>query len=460
MTAIISSEVIPRATVLPEGPLSVLSQVEVHRLCTTYDSEVHRLFKRCALAVLAGEPRIDDEREIFRTFADFDVRIEQDDRGIRLELFHAPAQAYVDGRMIRGVAQQLFAVLRDLVFVATAREDQFSDLSTPQGVTDLVFKILRNAGLLREGPQSGVVVCWGGHAINRAEYEYTKEVGYELGLRGLEVCTGCGPGAMKGPMKGATIGHAKQRLSPARHIGITEPGIIASESPNPIVNELVVMPDIEKRLEAFVRLGHGIVVFPGGVGTAEEMLYLLGVLAHPDNESLPFPIVLTGPESSLRYFNQFDNFVRRTLGDAFAGRYQVVVDEPRRVAALVRAGVDAVLSFRDTHDDAGYFNWALRVPQDFQTHFEPTHAAMAALNLDPARRPHELACDLRRAFSGIVAGNVKQSGMDRVETHGPFELRGDPAIMNALDDLLGDFARDHRMKLDRRAYRPCYRLVT
>ena len=29
------------------------------------------------------------------------------------------------------------------------------------------------------------------------------------------------------------------------------------------------MPDMEKRLEAFVRIGHGIVVFPGGVGTAE-----------------------------------------------------------------------------------------------------------------------------------------------------------------------------------------------
>jgi predicted Rossmann-fold nucleotide-binding protein len=67
---------------------------------------------------------------------------------------------------------------------------------------------------------------------------------------------------MKGPMKGATIGHAKQRLHNGRYLGITEPGIIAAESPNPIVNDLVIMPDIEKRLEAFVRAGHGIVVFP------------------------------------------------------------------------------------------------------------------------------------------------------------------------------------------------------
>src|SRR3546814_20030900 len=70
-----------------------------------------------------------------------------------------------------------------------------------------------------------LVVCWGGHSINRDEYQYTKDVGYELGLRGLDICTGCGPGAMKGPMTGATIAHAKQRQRRPRYIGITEPGI-------------------------------------------------------------------------------------------------------------------------------------------------------------------------------------------------------------------------------------------
>ena len=79
-------------------------------------------------------------------------------------------------------------------------------------------------------------------------------------------------------MKGATIGHAKQRIEHGRYIGVTEPGIIAAEPPNPIVNQLVILPDIEKRLEAFVRLAHGIVVFPGGAGTAEEILYLAGML--------------------------------------------------------------------------------------------------------------------------------------------------------------------------------------
>ena len=117
-------------------------------------------------------------------------------------------------------------------------------------------------------------------------------------------------------MKGATIGHAKQRISTGRYMGITEPGIIAAESPNPIVNSLVIMPDIEKRLEAFVRLGHGIVVFPGGVGTAEEILYLLGILLHPDNKHQPMPMIMTGPKSAEPYFGKLMSLLVRPWANA------------------------------------------------------------------------------------------------------------------------------------------------
>ena len=45
------------------------------------------------------------------------------------------------------------------------------------------------------------------------------------------------------------------------------------------------MPDIEKRLEAFTRLGHTFLIFPGGPGTFEEFLFLLGIKLHPDNRN-------------------------------------------------------------------------------------------------------------------------------------------------------------------------------
>ena len=180
----------------------------------------------------------------------------------------------MDGKLIQGINKYLFSVLRDIIFVGPElTKKRGFDLKQSPSITDFVYHILRNTGLLRDLTDSYLVVCWGGHSINVIEYKYTTKVGYQLGLRKFKICTGCGPRAMKGPMKGATIAHAKQRYHNGRYIGITEPEIIASESPNPIDNTLVVMPDIEKRLEAFFRSGHGFIVFPGAVGTKEEILY-------------------------------------------------------------------------------------------------------------------------------------------------------------------------------------------
>ncbi|MBT6277714.1 MAG: DUF3412 domain-containing protein, partial [Chromatiales bacterium] len=298
-----------------------------------------------------------------------------------------------------------------------------------------------------------------GHAIGRAEYDYSKLVGYQMGLRGLDVCTGCGPGAMKGPMKGAAVGHAKQRTTAGRYIGITEPGIIAAEPPNPIVNELVILPDIEKRLEAFVRLGHGIVVFPGGVGTTEEILYLLGILLTTQNSGLAFPLVLTGPTSSAAYFQQVDQFIGATLGEVARGRYDIIIGDPVSVARRMREGTKTVRGSRLERKDAFYFNWAMQVNGEFQQPFDPTHEAMAALELDRSLPPHQLAANLRKAFSGIVAGNVKEDGVRAVREHGPFEIKGDPSLMAELDALLAAFATDGRMKLGDRPYEPVYRIT-
>jgi hypothetical protein len=319
--------------------------------------------------------------------------------------------------------------------------------------------MLRNAGILLPDANPRMVVCWGGHSISREEYDYTKEVGYQLGLRGLDTCTGCGPGAMKGPMKGATIGHAKQRIRDGQYLGITEPGIIAAESPNPIVNDLVILPDIEKRLESFVRVGHGIVVFPGGVGTAEEILYLLGILLHPDNEELPFPLIFTGPGSAADYFREIDAFLAATLGAQARQCYKIIIDDPVHVAREMKTGIHHVREFRKHHDDAYYFNWSLRVEHEFQQPFVPTHESMANLVLSRDLPQHALAANLRRAFSGIVAGNVKDVGIRAIEQYGHFEIRGDAGIMDPLDSLLKSFVAQQRMKLPVTEYVPCYRII-
>jgi predicted Rossmann-fold nucleotide-binding protein len=447
------------ARVSPAGALDLLSRDEIVRLRDATASGLHGLLRSCSLAVLTSGVVQDSARAMLGQYPDFDIQVLQQDRGVKLDLKGAPAQAFVDGKIIRGTNELLFAVVRDIVYQSTKLASGEFNLGNSSGITHAVFDILRNARVLRAHFDPNLVVCWGGHSISREEYDYTKIVGYQLGLRGMDICTGCGPGAMKGPMKGATIAHAKQRHYENRYIGLTEPSIIAAESPNPIVNSLVILPDIEKRLEAFVRVGHGFIVFPGGVGTGEEILYLLGILLDPANAGVPFPLVFTGPQSAAPYFEQIDRFLRLVLGEAAAKRYQIIIDDPATVARVIRQGIETVRDHRVEQHDAFFFNWEINVDLAFQQPFRPTHAAMATLNLQRDRSPHALAADMRRAFSGIVAGNVKEEGMSEIERSGPYEIHGDPEFMRALDTLLQSFIAQRRMKLPGREYVPCYRSV-
>ncbi|MFT5082392.1 MAG: putative Rossmann-fold nucleotide-binding protein [Lentisphaeria bacterium] len=447
------------AKVSPEHTLEVLSHFEVARLAHHRDKEVYESFRRCALAVLNTGAETDDTKEILEKFSDFSVEVIQQERGIKIEIINAPENAFVDGKMITGIKEHLFSVLRDIIYINNElRENRDIDLSHPEGITNGVFHILRNASLLKTNSNVNIVVCWGGHSINEVEYNYSKEVGYQMGLRGLDICTGCGPGAMKGPMKGATFGHAKMRFS-GRYIGITEPGIIAAESPNPIVNKLVIMPDIEKRLEAFVRLGHGIVVFPGGAGTAEEILYILGVLLHPDNKDIPFPLIFSGPESSKDYFEKIHEFIGIALGEEAQSKYEIIIDNPVLLAQKMKLYMEEVQAYRRKTQDAYYFNWVLKIPEDLQRPFSPNHDNMAQLDLHYKQDKHSLAANLRRAFSGIVDGNVKEHGIRAVAEKGPYEIHGDKAILAPLGKLLREFVAQKRMKIPTREYVPCYKIV-
>ncbi len=448
------------AIISPKGQLESLSQFEVGHILKTSQGALAQTFQNCALAVLNSGSALDDGKELMARYPDFSIEVIQRQRGIKLALKNAPAIAFVDGELIIGINEHLFTVLRDVIYVHNkiVNSSRFN-LNKSVDVTNAVFHILRNANVFIPGLEPNMVVCWGGHSIGLEEYDYTKVVGYQLGLRDLDICTGCGPGAMKGPMKGATIGHAKQRSSIGRYMGLTEPGIIAAESPNPIVNKLVIMPDIEKRLEAFVRLGHGVVVFPGGAGTTEEILYILGILLHPDNDSVPFPLVFTGPKCAEDYFKQINQFIVDTLGLEAQQRYKIIIDDPARVALEMKNGMKQVREYREQESDAFHYNWALTIDEQFQKPFEPTHENMLNLVLTKDQESHQLAANLRRAFSGVVAGNVKEEGIRVIEKHGLYELRGDKEIMEPMDALLAAFVKQQRMKLPGTEYVPCYKII-
>jgi predicted Rossmann-fold nucleotide-binding protein len=465
-------ETLERFRLTPEGTcLETLSPSEIRRVFMESGDNIHPMLERCALAVLNCGSERDDVKAVLEQYRDFALEVIRTAGGIELELHRPPASAFVSyesdenghvtvrNKIIEGIRQHIFAVLRDLVFIKSEieRTGKF-DLETSRGITDAVFLILRNAGIFEKTGHHKIIVCWGGHAIGKEEYDYAAEVGHQCGLRMMDIITGCGPGAMRGPMEGATIGHAKQRIKNGRYIGISEPGIIASEPPNPIVDPLVIMPDIEKRLEAFVRLAQGIIMFPGGAGTVEELTYILGVLSHPDNKDIPFPLILTGPRSKKGYFEKLQRFVLNTLGDGVTKRYAVVLDDPEKVAKDMNKGLLAVKAYREETRDSYYFNRNLHIPFMFQAPFIPTHENVQKLQIKSDVNTNVLAATLRRVFSAIVSGNVKPEGIKAVEERGPFAIHGEEAIMREIDELLAVFTEQRRMRRVGE-YKPSYKAV-
>ena len=112
-------------------------------------------------------------------------------------------------------------------------------------------------------------------------------------------------------------------------------------------------------------------------------------------------MVFTGPPSAAEYFGHIDRFIAATLGAEAQKRYKTIVDAPEAVAREMHTGIRQVREFRKSRSDAYYFNWLLRIDAEFQRPFKPTHENMRNLSLHKNQEKHQLAANLRRAFSGV-----------------------------------------------------------
>ena len=100
-------ETITEASVRPSKSLELLSHREISELLAS-NADVFRQFRQCALAVLNTGSQIDDAAEMLAAYADFNIEVEPTSRGLKLRVFNAPASAFVDGKMIRGIQDHLF----------------------------------------------------------------------------------------------------------------------------------------------------------------------------------------------------------------------------------------------------------------------------------------------------------------------------------------------------------------
>ena len=61
---------------------------------------------------------------------------------------------------------------------------------------------------------------------------------------------------------------------------------------------------------------------------------------------------------------------------------------------------------------------------------------ISSLYLHSGHSQHELASSLRKIFSGIVSGNIKEECVLSIEKNGPFQIIGDNKLMHEMDVLL------------------------
>lgn len=448
--------------VWPVGAMALLTQTEADSISLSSKGDLYDLYRNCSLAVLNSGNITDNSKELLDNFKSFEINIIRNERGLKLELIDPPESSLVEGQVIKKQRKHLYAVLRDIVQIQLLNESLSENMrkKLPNDgafITNLIFVILRNANVLKAGLKPNLAVCWGGHSICEEEYNYAYQVGIELGLRRIDICTGCGPGVMEAPMKGSFQGYSQQcEQEKCRMIGLTEPSIIAAEPPNAMVTDLVILPDIEKRLEAFVRLGHNLIIFPGGPGTAEELLYILCIKLCKENKHNFLPIILTGNKESEGYFKALEEFLIKCFGKDITRYYDLIIDDPIAVAKKVNENNATVLDHRTITHDSYCYNWELFIPQELQIAHEITHEFMDSLNLSRDQEPWQLACNLRSAFSGIVTGNVKEYGIQDVAKKGPYKLHGDADIIESLGKLLESYIEQGRVLLSQKEYVPCY----
>ena len=153
------------------GVMSQLSQLEVDRLSQSKSKELYQVFRKCCLAVLNSGAEKDDLEALMASYEDFDVNLVRRERGVKIELINPPQTPFVDGKLMRGVHEHLFSVLRDLLHMGAKYETHELDLSETAHITHMVFDMLRNAEVINSDQDPNLVVCWGGHSINEIEYQ-------------------------------------------------------------------------------------------------------------------------------------------------------------------------------------------------------------------------------------------------------------------------------------------------
>lgn len=293
------------------------------------------------------------------------------------------------------------------------------------------------------------IVFQGGARISNEEYTFAKLVGSEIAKfehAPKKFITGGGRGIMRAPHRGSQITAIERGENDTTNCGVSCGKIIAAEPPNSIVTKLAVFEQIERRLEAFARSGHLTVFFPGGTGTFEELLYVLAVLAEERNKGQYYTFMLVGDESKREYYDVILNALEQSLGSEIIEETQlkkrICIGDPASVAKAILQEAEIarwnrrkeMLTEPTPHVQMD-FQGAIHIPKGLRVPFVPTRENVAALELHHNQPMSERIVNLRRFTYTQTCVCIADRERMEVEQNGPFEVRGDPKMIQGTQEL-------------------------
>ena len=264
---------------------------------------LHALYRRCALAVLNTGGDTDDARAIFDRYRRLRHRASCARPGASSSSCTTRRRARSStASMIRGIQEHLFAVLRDIIYIHSEVDEHGSfELREPAGITNAVFHMLRNA---RRAASRGSAEHRGllGRALDQPRGIRVHQArGLRAGPARPQRLHRLRPGRDEGPDEGRDD-RPRQAAHPQRPLHRPDRARHhrrrAAQPDRQPARDHAGHREAPRGLRAARARHRGV---PRRRGTAEEILYLLGILLDPRNEPQPFPVVFTGPRGSEEY---------------------------------------------------------------------------------------------------------------------------------------------------------------
>jgi len=150
-------------------------------------------------------------------------------------------------------------------------------------------QLIRGMRVLKHLQQPVICVFGGAEAQQESQhYQQAFAFAQRLASKGVSVVTGGGPGVMQAANCGAAKGKP-QGATYTNSLGIAVHGI--DEHIEPACASMVYVDMFFQRKWLLVQQAAAVVVFPGGLGTADELFYLLNLYKHHRLPRVPILLV-------------------------------------------------------------------------------------------------------------------------------------------------------------------------